>query len=541
MSIRYPENPHFNPLVLRVGDYKEYKESWAHDPSLFEDDDGTFYCFSTDAFRAPNGYQIRKSTDLIHWEYVGSAFDLANSKEAYARGEAYDKFSCLQPAYNWSLTKKSESALQICTKEDGSMGFWAPYVTKGADGRYWLYFALTGYFGGSKSCIGVAKSDKVTGPYNFEELIVCSAANWRSPNAIDPQIVYDAAGEMYMVYGSYGLGLYLIALDKNTGHRKDGYTRKDYDQGKCSFGEYFGKHLASGSIEGGVIKYHEGVDVLDRATGKWTKKNYYYLMCSFGSLSKVYNMRCGRSENIEGPYVDVNGNMLVCATDVGSGNKQMGSFIWEDTKIDFFCPGHNDMQITSKGINVISYHCRTHGVDLKPILSIPAPDGKKRTRVTASMKKNFCPHFLFISQYTFNSDGWLVMNPNRYAGEELQPVTSEEFIDVSDGEFSMVLFKQDAEQEKTTQAKRVYLTNDGKITGAYRGTWKMYGKNYIEICVEHEVYRGVVMPAWAEAQNHACLCATLMGERFGMAMYLNSYYRAEDLLDGQSLNAKIQG
>lgn len=509
MSFNYPSDPHFNSLSVKTkGDAdKDIKECWAHDPSLFQDDDGTYYAFSTDTF-GTRGYQIRKSTDLIHWNYVGNAFDLAGSESAYAGGEAYDKFSGLQPAYNWTVTTQAEAFdQQICTKITGEMGFWAPFVIKGADGKYWLYFCLTGYFGGSKSALGVAKSDKVTGPYVFDDLIVCSASGWRSPNAIDPQLFYAADGELFMCYGSYGLGIYLLELDKNTGRRKDGLTRADFDEGRCSFDEYFGTHLAAGSLEGSVIKYHEGVDVLEN--GVWTKKNYYYLMCSFGSLSTVYNMRCGRSESVYGPYVDVNGNTLVCATDVGSGNKMMGSFIWRKSKFDYFCPGHNDMMITKDGKNVISYHCRTHG--------LPMPHD-----IPKKFKKKFVPHFLFVNQYTFNSDGWPVMNPNRFAGEDVnQKITSEEFLSATGGAFDMVLFRQDAENEHLTVSERVRLCKNGKITGAQKGSWSVYGDRYIRIFIGEKEYLGVIMPAWINELKKSGITVSAMGKNNGMALYLN--------------------
>ena len=38
-----------------------------HDPKLFQDDDGTYYVYSTGW---ADGVQIRKSTDAQHWEKV---------------------------------------------------------------------------------------------------------------------------------------------------------------------------------------------------------------------------------------------------------------------------------------------------------------------------------------------------------------------------------------------------------------------------------------------------------------------------------------
>ena len=49
-----------------------------HDPSILNDGD-YFYCYSTDVFyglpilRA--GLQVRRSEDLVHWEFIGWAYD----------------------------------------------------------------------------------------------------------------------------------------------------------------------------------------------------------------------------------------------------------------------------------------------------------------------------------------------------------------------------------------------------------------------------------------------------------------------------------
>ena len=191
----------------------------------------------------------------------------------------------------------------------------------------------------------------------------------------------------------------------------------------------------------------------------------------------------------------------------------MGSFRWEHSKFDYFCPGHNDMMITKDGRNVISYHCRTHG------LPVPAD-------VPARIRKKFVPHFLFVNQYSFNSDGWPVMNPNRFAGEDVgQEITKEEFLAVSGGAFSMVVFKQDAEQEHLTKAARVRLYANGKLGGAHKGTWELYGGKYMRIVADGKEYLGRIMPAWIVEQNRAGITVSAMGTRNGMALYLNSYHK----------------
>ena len=330
-----------------------------------------------------------------------------------------------------------------------------------------------------------------------------SPAGWRTPNAIDPQF-FAAEGRAFLVYGSYGLGIHLIELDPATGMRKDGLTYADFAAKRATFGEYYGTALARGSVEGGVVHYHKDVPVLEG--GKWTKKNFYYLMCSYGSLSSVYNMRCGRSERPEGPYVDVNGNELVCSTDIGTGNKMLGSFRWEAAPVDFFCPGHNDMFTTSEGVDLIAYHCRTNYFIEKGL----------------SRSNNF--HYLYLARYAFNSDGWPVMNGNRYAGEEIQDVTDEELTNISAGKFEAVMFTQGTD---TVKGKRVVLGKDGSVRGAYNGSWEMYGAHYIRLKLTEDEFLGVVMPAWIDDQNVAGLTVTAMGKTTGMALLLNSTNRIE--------------
>ena len=497
MAVRYPKNPHFHPLRMRSPDYKNWQEDCAHDPSLLEWE-GKFYAYSTDTFGAPSGYQIRESSDLLHWQYIGTAFSLEGAAPHYKNGEAVNAYGKLQPAYDWCVTTSREAATGVCTRPDGSMSFWAPHCVRGTDGKFWLYFCLTGYFGGSKSCIGLAKSDSPEGGFEYVGMLVQSPAGWRTPNAIDPQVFF-AEGRMFLVYGSFGLGLYLIELDPKTGLRK---TPRDYSEfagHKISFTEYYGKRLAGGSLEGGVIRYHKDVPVLEN--GKWTKKNYYYLMCSYGSLSEVYNMRCGRSETPEGPYFDVNGNELVCSTDIGTGNKMLGSFRWEDAPVDFFCPGHNDMFVTGGGVNLISYHCRTNYFIERG----------------QSGSTNF--HYLYLGQYDFNSDGWPVMNGNRYAGEVLQEIGAEDLLGISGGKFEAVLFTQGTD---TVKGARVQLKADGTVTGAYKGKWRVYGTRYIAVETQGDEYLGVIMPAWIDDQKCVGLTVTAMGRTSGMALLLNS-------------------
>lgn len=497
MAIRFPKNPKFNALRMRTPDYTSWQEDSAHDPSLLEWE-GSYYAFSTDTFGAPNGYQIRRSEDLLRWQYIGTAFGLEDAAPHIKRGEAKNgKYCNLQEAFDWCVTSPREVGYGVCTRPDGTMAFWAPHCVRGTDGKFWLYYCLTGYFGGSKSCIGLAKSDRPDGGFVSEEILVKSPAGWRTPNCIDPQVFF-AEGKMFLVYGSFGLGLHLLELDPATGKLKIPHLYADFDKGRISFEEYYGTRLASGSLEGGVIRYHDDVPVLENGT--WVKKKYYYLMCSYGSLSSAYNIRCGRSERPEGPYMDVNGNPLVCSTDVGTGNKLLGSLRFEDTA-DLFCPGHNDMFVTEKGAKLISYHSRTNYF---------IENGLSRSN-------NF--HFLYLGLYDFNAEGWLVMSANRYAGEEIQDVTEEDFLGISAGRYEAVFLEQGTDAVRSV---RLRFNPDGTIEGAKKGAWRIFGPHYIEIEANGDVFSGVVIPAWLQNQNAAGFTVTALGRRSGMALHMNS-------------------
>lgn len=498
MSILYPKNPRFNPLKMRSSDYKTWQEGCVQSPSVIYED-GKYYAFSNDSFGAPSGYQVRCSEDLMHWEYIGSAFSLEGTQSAYKNGTATSTCGKFQPAYNWCVTDTKEVGYGICTRTDGSMSFWNPHVIKGKDGKFWLYFSLTGYFGGSKSCIGLAKSDRVDGGYEFVGLILRSVGGWVSPNAIDPYAFYDKDGKLYLVYGSYGMGIYIIELNAETGLRKDGLTYEKFRAKTASFKDYYGVQLATGTVEGGAIVYHEGVEVIEN--GNAIKKNFYYFVCSYGSLSSAYSIRMGRSENVLGPYTDVNGNTLVCSTDIGTGNKLMGSYKWSGTNLDYYCPGQVDFVTSAHGKNLMAYHCRTNYFINQGL----------------SRSNNF--HYLYVNQYDFNSDGWIVMNPNRYALERLCDVTKEELLSVSSGRFEMVVFTQGV---VPVQAQRVTLNEDGTISGYYTGVWKMYGGRYISIITDGEEYHGTVMPAWQDTQKNAGITVSALGLHCGMALYLNS-------------------
>ena len=267
-KVHYPSPPYKAKVQWMdasiAGDVSKWDTLYSHDPSIFKDSNGRYYVYSTDVGAAAGvGVQIKKSSDLIHWKYLGHALEQVP-----------------QEALNWA----SPSNL------------WAPDIIKVGD-TYRLYYAASS-FGSQKSVIMLAESKSPEGPFT-DKGIVLKSDTGDECNAIDPDITVDTKGNQYMVYGSFWGGIYIIRLDKATG--------KPAEQG-------FGLNIASraisvsGAVEGPYIRYN-------------SRTGYYYLFVSYGSLSSDYNVRVGRSKNIMGPYFDYNGNDM---TDTVSDPNSIG-------------------------------------------------------------------------------------------------------------------------------------------------------------------------------------------------------------------------
>lgn len=310
-KVVYPEKPVQYPMYDRTTLDREadWHTNNAHDPSIIKTEDGTYYVVGTDVrVGAPPkpGIMVRKSKDLIEWDWVGYALD-GIPKEA---GE-------------WT----------------GATNLWAPDVHKFGD-KYYLYYAAS-TFGSNRSYIGVATSSSMEGPWEDKGEVVKSDTS-DEMNAIDPNIVIDADGKPWMSYGSFFGGIYLIELDPATGKplqpgdkgmriaRRDPATEE-------------------GALEGPYIVYNE-------------KFKKYYLFVSYDSLFADYNVRVGRSDSITGPYVDMNGRSLDDADYLPQyeiGNKIMGGYRFSEGE-GWIGPGHNSV-LNDGGDYYIAHHARPEG------------------------------------------------------------------------------------------------------------------------------------------------------------------------------------
>lgn len=234
-----------------------------HDPSIIRDG-AYFYCFSTDAGYGIDvrlGIQIRKSRDLVDWNFVG-----------------------------WVFNKLPPKGAEYITQSGGTPfnSLWAPYVMKVGD-EFRLYYSLSSPTP-RLSVIGLATASSPEGPWTERDVVVRSSAdNTVHTNAIDPSVIVDHEGRHWMYYGSAWDGIYVFELDPSTGLAKTPLAR-----GKRVAQRGFTSGTPNGNIEAAEIIYH-------------LEQDKYFLFISYDWLQTKYNVRVGRSDSPEGPFYDFNG------------------------------------------------------------------------------------------------------------------------------------------------------------------------------------------------------------------------------------------
>jgi arabinan endo-1,5-alpha-L-arabinosidase len=251
------------PSITSLDNRHKWGPYNVHDPSIIKDGE-YYYCYSTDAgygIEVPAGHQIRRSKDLVEWEFVGWVFSGVPKKggdfiESYG-GTPFESL-------------------------------WAPDVVK-VGSEYRLYYSLSS----AKprlSVIGLATATNPKGPWTEKGLVVTSLSdNSIQTNAIDPSVIVTETGEHWMYYGSAWDGIYIMEIDPATG-----LAKTPFDKGKRIAQRGFTGGKVNGNIEGPEIVYNSQLQM-------------YYLFIAYDWLETKYNVRVGRSASPEGPFVDFNG------------------------------------------------------------------------------------------------------------------------------------------------------------------------------------------------------------------------------------------
>ncbi|NIA28597.1 MAG: family 43 glycosylhydrolase [Actinobacteria bacterium] len=226
-----------------------------HDPCIIKSNN-YYYIFSTGK-KIP----IRRSKDLIEWEYIGSVFDAIP---------------------DWGIQTIP-----------GVKSIWGPNVFY-HEGRYYLFYALSGTFGVNRLAIGVATNTTLDpddpGYRWIDHGKVIESKRTDNWNTIGPNIVMDDSGKIWMAFGSFWDGIKLTELDST--------TMKPVSASPVLIS--LARRITTRAIEAPFIVGRNG---------------YYYLFVSFDfccrGVESTYKIMVGRSVRVEGTYYDRTGKKML--------------------------------------------------------------------------------------------------------------------------------------------------------------------------------------------------------------------------------------
>lgn len=509
-----------------------------HDPSVVWDPASqTYYIFGSHRDHA-------KSTDMMNWTKVTVPWATATSNNANPNvafttpevtkikkgGEEYD-FTF--DAVKWS----ARGGAQGQAKYDVTGNQWAPDVIYNKAMQKWcMYLSVNG--DAWYSSIIMLTADNIEGPYRYQAPVVISGFKngteykdtdlelvlgsldalpdryktgnkWgeRWPNNIDPCVFYDEEGKLWMSYGSWSGGIWMLELDEETGLRDYdvNYELTGKDNG-ITVDPYFGKKIAGGYYVSGEASYIEYIG------------GYYFLFMSYGGLADGgiasdynnggYQMRVFRSDKPDGPYKDMNGTdavynsyQLNFGPDANSnrginifgaykdwGNQAKGN--WGERS-----QGHNSIIAAEDGRTYLVYHTR-----FQNSRGIWGYDNGHQVRV----------HQVFMSK-----NGWLVAAPFEYTGEQVTSAdiatTQQIANDQIPGGYKLLThtYKLNHLKKEAASPVDIQLNADGTISGSQTGTWKTEeGTSYVIIKLGSTTYYGVFVEQTLEPTDDKTVAFT---------------------------------
>lgn len=492
-----------------------------HDPSIVWDPATLiYYIFGSHRASA-------RSKDLMSWSTITVPWKTTTSNNApnsaafitpqitkVKKGDT--EYELNFNAFNWS--KKGSANYSV----DGNM--WAPDVIWNEKMQKWcMYLSINGeaWF----SSIILLTADKITGPYRYQAPVVMSGFkggsdyketdleiaigtqsslparyntgnSWgtRWPNCIDPCVFYDEDGRLWMSYGSWSGGIWMLELDEYTGLRDYNVSYSQTGSGDgITQDPYFGKKIAGGYYVSGEASYIEYIN------------GYYYLFVTYGGLAAGgnpddynnggYQMRVFRSTSPNGPYTGPNGKNAVFESYLLNFGANANTYRGEN-----IFGAYTDWGYQAKG----SDGERSQGHNS----IIAAEDGRTYLVYHTRFQDRGEGHQVRVHQVFQNEKGWLVAAPFEYTGEQVKSAdiattqqVSEEAIS---GSYRLLVHKYllDHTRKEAVSPVAIQLNQDGTISGSYTGTWKATeGTSFVTIKLGSTVYYGVMVEQTMEPTN----------------------------------------
>jgi arabinan endo-1,5-alpha-L-arabinosidase len=251
-----------------------------------------------------------------------------------------------------------------------------------------------------------------------------------------------------MSYGSYWSGINIIELDPSTGKPLPGTGK--------------GKRIASRSRSGASL---EGPEILyNEELGK------YYLFVSYGWLEDSYNVRVGRSDKPDGPFLDYYGNDMAAAG---------------DNLPRITAPYKFDNHPGWQGFG----HCGLFR------------DGDNYYYVSqARLANNIYMMNLHLRRILWTPDGWPVIAPERYT---LVPQTLTTTIDLL-GQWELIMLD---ETETSNHSVHIELHENGTLSGMENSSWE-YTDGVLSISLKADEIEitAMVSDEWDWENEQQTLC-----------------------------------
>lgn len=477
---------------------------------------------------ATNSLFCNLSGNLVNYADAYTTHAVTSVKDHAGKTVTFGNFD----AHGWQKKGNTVKGMQ-----------WAPDVIYNKTMKKWcMYMSLNG--DNWASSIVCFTSDNVEGPWKYQGPVVFSgflgkyahngyaaADDWKNtdftiatgetslperynvgdkwgsfwPNCIDPCVFYDDQDNLWMSYGSWSGGIFLLRLDKNNGLRDYTYTFPYEVNGKAATSTaasanttsdpYFGKKIAGGYYVSGEASYVEKIG------------SHYFLFMSYGGLVSTggYQMRVFRSDNPEGPYVDCNGTSAVfnrylmnySATAVDNrGVLLFGGYKWDPMSGAEIAQGHNSAFTDKEGRSFVVYHSRFTNKG----------EG----------------HEVRVHQLFLNDEGWIMAAPFEFDGETITNndiATKASIADTEiagDYQFLRHEYGQNTEAKAYETPVNIRLNADGTISGAENGKWeRTAGTDYIALTIDDVVYRGVLVRQTIDYTNIPAIAIAALSSSSG--------------------------
>ena len=497
-----------------------------HDPSVVWDPTtSSYYIFGSHRAAA-------KCNNMMSWEAFTAPWATATSTNA-ANEDAFTtpqvtkvKKGGVEYDLNFNALAWSQRGSE--TYDIGG-NMWAPDVIYNKKmGKWCMYLSINGDFW--YSSIIMLTADNIVGPYRYQSPVVISGFrsgdSYKStdleivlgeqaslpsryapsdnygnhwPNCIDPCVFYDENGKLWMSYGSWSGGIFMLELDEETGLRDYDVT---YAESETS-DPYFGKKIAGGHYVSGEASYIEFIG------------GYYFLFMTYGGLDAAggYQMRVFRSLNPDGPFVDSKGTSAVY-----------------DTYQLNFGPTEND---GFRGVNIFGAYdewgAQTVGAWGERAQGhnsiIAAQDGRTYLVYHTRFQDQGEGHQVRVHQVYQNEEGWLVAAPFEYTGEGIKSagIAVAQKVATADipGAYKLLIHRYGLDHAAKEYAAPVDVTlnADGSISGGAVGTWSIKsGTSYITINIGSD-YKGVMVPQTLEPTDTKAPCFTALDSKTGVTIW----------------------